>query len=290
MTGHFIDTIRFGKSKLPKGTINTQLIETNYGILRVLDTKEDKPVIISVPDGPNVIEHHLNLIEKLSKDFRVVCFEYPGIGFSYPTSKNNYSFENGAKILLNLMEVIKVDKAALCFSCSNGFYAIKAAEIAPEKFTYLFLSQTPSTQSMDKWIKTTIPKVLTYPVVGQLVNAFSEKRLAKIWYKMALPKITEKSTFQNMALHSLESGGCFCLSGLVQGLTKDLKTSLGQTKVPAIQIWGKQDYSHRKTDNQTILEHLPKCEIVEFDACGHFPELECTDNYVRLVCEKLKKI
>lgn len=288
MIGNFVDTIRLGKSKLQANKCDAQLIETNYGILRVLDTKGNKPVIVSVPDGPNVIEHHQNLIEKLSVNFRVICFEFPGLGFSFPTFEHDYSFERSAKILLQLMDTLKVERAALCFSCSNGFYAIKAAEIAPERFSYLFLTQTPSLHSMKNWTDLIIPKILRYPIVGQLVNSFTEKKLASIWYKTALPKSTDKKEYQHRALNSLRSGGCFCLSSLVQGLTRELNSPLKQTKVPATQIWGKLDYSHRKTDNKSILEHLPNCEIIEFSNCGHFSELESTENYIKLVNERLK--
>jgi pimeloyl-ACP methyl ester carboxylesterase len=252
-----------------------------------LDTKGNKPVIISVPDGPNVIEHHQNLIEKLSVNFRVICFEFPGLGFSFPSFEHDYSFERSAKILLQLMDILKVEKAALCFSCSNSFYAIKAAEIAPYRFTHLFLTQTPSLHSMKDWTDLTIPKILTYPVVGQLINSFTEEKLARIWYKTALPKATSKTEYECIALNSIHNGGCFCLSSLVQGLSQELNSSLKQTKVPSTQIWGKKDHSHRKTDNKTILEHLPNCEIIEFDSCGHFSDLESTDNYIKLVSERL---
>jgi len=188
------------------------------------------------------------------------------------------------------MDILKVEKAALCFSCSNGFYAIKAGEMAPERFTHFFLAQTPSVHSMKEWVDLTIPKILTYPIVGQLINSFYERKLAKSWYKTALPKSTDKTIYQNTALSALNKGGCFCLSGLVQGLVPELNSPLKQTKVPSTLIWGKKDYSHRKTDNKSILEHLPNCEIIEFDTCGHFPELESTENYARLVNERLNSL
>lgn len=139
---------------------------------------------------------------------------------------------------------------------------------------------------MQKWTEATIPKILTYPIIGQLTNAILEKKLAKDWYKTALPKETDKTEYQNKALNSLDKGGCFCLSGLVQGLTPDLNSSLTLLDIPAIQIWGKKDFSHRKTDNKTILKHLPNCEIIEFKNCGHFPELENTNDYVKLINER----
>ena len=74
---------------------------------------------------------------------------------------------------------------------------------------------------MVEWTEVNIPKILRYPVIGQIVNSFSEKKLTKIWYKYALPKETDKSTFVDTSINNLSKGGCFCLSSLFQ--VKDLK-------------------------------------------------------------------
>jgi len=275
MTGNFVDTFRCRfKKRHTNLKDNFSFISTDFGKIRVFDTKGNNPVIISVPDGPNVIEHHENLISKLSKDFRVVCFEFNGLGKSYPNSKYDYSFDKASRLIINLMDILRIERATLSFSCSNGFYAIKAAELFPERIIHLFLSQTPSISSMVKWTSGNIPNILRYPIIGQIVNSVSEKKLTKIWYKYALPKETDNSTYIKTAISSLENGGCFCLSGLVQGLEKESMSKLNVLKIPATIIWGTKDYTHRKTDNKSILEHLPNCEIIEFENCGHFPELE----------------
>lgn len=143
MTGNFIDKIRLKFKTIPTNwQPNIKIIETDYGKLRVLDTQGKKTVILNIPDGPNVIEHHEYLIRELSKNFRVICFELPGVGFSHPLLTHDYSLEKSAKIILNVMDILKVERAILSFSCSNGFYAMKAAKIAPERFSYMFLSQS----------------------------------------------------------------------------------------------------------------------------------------------------
>ncbi len=142
---------------------------------------------------------------------------------------------------------------------------------------------------MVKWTNGNIPSILRYPIIGQIVNSVLEKKLTKIWYKYALPKETDKSTYVNTAILSLKNGGCFCLSGLVQGLEKESMSKLNVMGVPSTIIWGTKDYTHRKTDNKSILEHLPNCEIIEFENCGHFPELEDTNRYVDLLKEKLNR-
>ncbi|WP_394975175.1 alpha/beta fold hydrolase [uncultured Croceitalea sp.] len=289
MTGNFIDTYRYQFKKVKNNWKESiSLITTEFGQIRMLDTLGEKPVILNVPDGPNVIEHHQELITKLSKRFRVICFEFPGIGFSYPNSNYDYSFPNASKLIINLMDILKIEKAALAFSCSNGFYAIKAAELFPLRINRLFLSQTSSLNSMSKWTENAIPKILKFPVIGQIANIFSEKKFAKIWYKYALPKHADTSKYQNEALNALNNGGCFCLSSLVQGLSKEVNSTLKVLEIPATLIWGSKDFTHKNTDKQSIMQHLPNCEIIEFDNCGHFPELEDTDKYVSLINERME--
>lgn len=263
-------------------------LDTDYGKIRILDTGGNKPFIINVPDGPNVIEHQLELIKQLSKRFRVICFEYPGVGFSYPNSRFDYSFTKGSELLFQVMELLKIERTGLVFSCSNSFYAMTAAEKFPDKFTHIFLSQTPSFSSLLDWTVKSVPDVLKFPFVGQMTNEIMLKKLANTWYKYSLPKETDKTDYQKIAIDSIKKGGCFCLSGLVQGMSQDKDKILEVKNVPITMIWGKNDFTHRKTNCQSISEHAKKCEVIEFDNCGHFPEIEYTQKYVRLVNERLK--
>ena len=289
MRGNFIDTLRYStKKKIVLNHSNLKLVETDYGKLRVFDTNENKPIIINVPDGPNVIEHHLELIQQLSKTFRVICFEFPGFGFSYPNSKYDYSIEKSAKLLLNLMDILKINRTTLLFSCSNGYFAIKAVELAPDRFVHLFLAQTASLSSMKSWVDTNIPKILTYPVVGQIANIFIENKFVEEGYKYLLPKETDLTKYRDLALNSLKNGGCNCLSSLVQGLTPELNSNFKITEVKTTLVWGNIDYTHRKTEKTSILENIPNCEIIDFENCGHYPELENTANFVKLINERKK--
>ena len=58
------------------------------------------------------------------------------------------------------------------------------------------------------------------------------------------------------------------------------QSSLKGCTVPVTMIWGKKDYSHRFTDQQTLKEIIPHAQIIVWDDCGHFPELEFTDRYL----------
>lgn len=290
MTGQIIDTLRYKWKSPPQFGDGFFCLDTNFGKIRVFDTKGNLPVIINVPDGPNVIEHQIPLINDLAKDYRVICFEYPGLGFSFPNNKFDYSFSNGSNLLLQVMDSLRLSKVSLLFSCSNGYYAIQAAIQNPERFNHIFLSQTPSIDSIIKWTEKSIPSMLKIPIVGQVTNAVYAKKLADIWYKYSLPKNDEaRDEYTQKAKSAIANGGCFCLSSLVQGLNKDRKSELNLTGVPTTLVWGSMDFTHRKTDRESIKEHIKNCEIIEFEKCGHFPELENRKDYVKLIRERIKK-
>ena len=287
MIGSFVDSLRFSWKSTPEFGEGFSYMETDFGKIRFFDTKGFLPVIINVPDGPNVIEHHQTLIKALSKNFRVICFEYPGLGFSFPNRKFDYSFRSGSKLLLQLMDILKIDRASLLFSCSNGYYAVQAGSDNPDRFQHIFLSQTPSTGGLLEWTKSAIPAVLKTPVIGQLANSVYSKKLARLWYKYSLPKNHPATDdYYQIAINSMNHGGCFCLSSLVQGLKKDRDTTLELVGVPTTLVWGSMDFTHRRTDKDLIRTHIKDCEIIEFKDCGHFPELEKTTHYITLIKER----
>lgn len=287
MTATIIDRLRFNWKSPPEFGEDFNYLDTDFGKIRVFDTKGNRPVIINVPDGPNVIEHQMPLIKELSKDFRIICFEYPGLGFSFPNSKYDYSFESGSNLLLQIMDILKLEKVSLLFSCSNGYYAIQAAVKNPARFNHIFLSQTPSIDGILQWTKKSIPTVLKLPIIGQLTNAVYTKKLANIWYKYSLPKnYPNRDDFSQISETSIGKGGCFCLSSLVQGLNKDRNTILNLSGVPTTLVWGSLDFTHRQTNKESLRSHIKNCEIIEFKECGHFPELEKTKDYVKLIKER----
>jgi len=288
MTSHLTDILSTKIRKLPSDWqpfIN--LVETNCGLVRVLDTGGQKPIMVSVPDGANVIEYQESLIKKLSRNFRVVCIEMPGVGFSYPAMNYDFSLKKSALIVFNVLDKLFIDRAALSFSCSNCFYALKMAKLSLGRLIHLFLVQTPSISMMPAWVQLNVPKILAYPVIDQFVNSLFVEKLATLWYKTSLPDETEKTNYQSEAIHSIKKGGCFCLSSLVQGLKKDVDRSFLKIEEPITQIGDRKDYSHRNTKNRSIREYAPDCEIIEFADCGHFPDLGNTDKYVALVNERL---
>jgi pimeloyl-ACP methyl ester carboxylesterase len=266
----------------------TRMVNTPVGAVRLFDTQSSKPCVVFVPDGPNVIEHYGALLDLLSQHLRVVCFDMPGFGFSLPDPTYTHSLDQGASAVIGVLDALGVERATLAFSCANGFYALRAAQLSPRRVAGLFLAQTPSLLAMRSWVDRVIPWPVGVPVLGQTVAWLARNKSAHAWYDIALPKTTDREPYRRIANDALSSGGCFCLAGVVQGLARESLATLKDVDTPCTMIWGEQDRSHRHTRADSLLDCTPKAEIIRFNDCGHFPDLEQPQRYAELLLRHLK--
>jgi pimeloyl-ACP methyl ester carboxylesterase len=51
--------------------------------------------------------------------------------------------------------------------------------------------------------------------------------------------------------------------------------------VPTLSIYGNKDRSHRQTDFASLRAHAPAVDLIEFEGCGHFPDLERPQEYAK---------
>lgn len=279
--GHILDGIRYVLRSPYNGALepwpdDTYILDTDTGKIRIKDTGGNKPALVMVPDGPCVIEHFESLIIELLPHFRVICFDMPGLGFSYPKFSYDFGLKKSTKVIISVLDALRIERAILSFSCSNGYFAISVAKNFPGRVSRLVLAQTPSLHEMkNQWVNRNIPKSMQIPYMGQIVSAVMYKKLASRWYDMALPKnSSHKEGFAKQSMSALNSGGCFCLASIVQGLQNVGDHELNDIEVPTTMVWGNKDWSHKNTKFESLREHVPNCEIHEFDGCGHFPYLE----------------
>lgn len=271
----------------PDSPLPTRWIDTPAGRLRVFDTGTRKPCVVLTPDGPNVIEHYAALISLLAADLRVVCFDFPGFGYSLPAPNYTHSLDHGARAVLGVMDALDLAQAALAFSCANGYYALRAAQLAPHRIPRVILSQTPSMIAMHAWKRRLIPWPVAIPVIGQAAFWLVRKNSTHGWYDTALPAKTPRHPYRQIARRAFDHGACWCLAGITQGLAREPVHTLRGVAAPCTLIWGSKDRSHRHTDPASLRELVPHAEIVPFTDCGHFPDLEQPERFATLVRARL---
>jgi pimeloyl-ACP methyl ester carboxylesterase len=278
----FITSLRHTKAR-KRGVHESSMryIQTRAAELRVVDTGGGKPTLVLTPDGPCVIEHYDGLIKRFSEQFRVICFDMPGVGFSFPSYGYRFAIAEPADFIVELLDALSVPKAAFAFTCANGFFAMNLAKRYPERVSHLILAQTPSLESMRRWADRNIPRPLRIPYVGQAVGAIKAEFLATHWFSLALPRGSEhKGDFVAQARQALHDGGCFCLASLVQGLLQTQEDDVRGVQCPTLAIHGDSDFSHKYTDFRSVTDDIPHAQLIAFHGCGHFPNLERGSEYI----------
>lgn len=261
-----------------------RLLRTQSGTLRVLDTGSEKRPIVLVPDGPCILEHYADLINLLSQDFRVVCFDLPGFGFSYPSFGFDFSLTQTADTVVEVLDLMTIPTAVLAFTCANGFFALSVAKRYPKRVSHLILGQTPSFESMRQWNDQIIPKILHVPYIGQALMACTARKASASWYNRALPKHSDhRFEFIQQADRALKSGGCFCLASFVQGLSRTQDAEVSGISTPTLLVHGDRDRSHRHTNFSSLGDHVQSLDIARFEGCGHFPDLERPQEYANRI-------
>ncbi len=286
-----IDALRFslkGTSKKFATHSAIRMIKLSMGNIRILDTKEGKETILIIPDGPNIIEHYFSLIKKLEKSFRVIIFDLPGFGFSTHNGNYDYSFQKTNQLIIELLDIVQLPKVNLVFPCAGGFFGLAFTQAYPEKVNHLMLIQTPSLGEMKKWTKRIVPNYLKKPYLSQVLMPFVENKFADSWYDYALPKGVDGTTYKSVALKAIKNGATFCLCSLTQGLTEEMDTDLSiDASIPMTLVYGTIDFTHKGTNFESILQYHSKADVIAFEQCGHFPDLEKEDKFVQLLKEKI---
>ena len=295
--GSFTDAILTQSSAHRRGSsasspLETRIVNTPQGPVRLYDSGTNcctnLPCVLITPDGPNVIEHYAELIPLLSPHVRVVCFEMPGFGHSLPQKTYVHSLNQGAGVVVGVLDALGIKKATLAFSCVNGYYALRAAQSTPERISQLVLSQTSSLRAIRAWARRAVPWQVLVPVFGQIGTWLFRRKLARDWYQVALPRTTDANFYEKTALDAFDHGGCFCLAGVAQGLASEPVDTLNGITVACTVLWGTKDHSHKYTDPASLLEYAPNAELIRFEDTGHFPDLEQPQRYAEILLGKIR--
>ena len=273
----FLQTHR--RARPPSGD-GVRFVELQQATLRVRVAGTGPVALVIVPDPPNVIEHYDRLIALLAPHLRVVCCEAPGFGFSRPAPGFDFSPASQAASMGALLARLALGPYLLAFPCFAGLVAVQLAAEHPELVNGLVIVQTPAWSEALGWVRRIDRRgLLQTPWLGQLAMSFGKRRVARGWYRAALPPGADPAPFLAPALAAFERGGAYCLASAFQAACSTPAPRLGPVRQPALVVWGGADRTHRRTDKRSILEYVPRADWVDFAAAGHFPDLEQPERF-----------
>ncbi|HEX8111148.1 MAG TPA: alpha/beta hydrolase [Kofleriaceae bacterium] len=269
-----------------------QRIELEHATVRLRIAGDGAHPIVIVPDPPNTLEHYDELIDLLLArgGVRVICFEVPGFGLSFPRSLTfSFSAAEYTDVIVELIDRLALRDVTLVISCIGGYVGLMAARLRPDLIGRLVLCQTPAVHHMIAWARR-FDKLglLGLPLVGQAIMWLLKDPATRFWYSAALPIGADVARYQAPALAAQRIGGPYALASGIQAMRRlDVRELAGVTQ-PVTLAWGHGDRTHARTDPRSLLAVVPHARFVSFERCGHFPDLEDPQRFTELVFDSLE--
>ena len=268
------------RKKLPEHP-ETRVVHTRGAEVRVRDVGSANQVVVFFCDPPVTVEAYDTLINQFKDDYRVLVIELSGFGFSRPRDGSGYGFDQTVEAMEGVLRELETDGIVLCGPCVCGFVAAMLANRKRLPVNGLILMQTPDLAGMLEWRERMDPKgLLRTPFVGQSLVRATANRLTRFWLKYATARGYDTNDLVHTTVEAQKNGAAFPLATMLQRWRKG--PSDGKLQIPTLAIWGRQDRSHRDTDPECTLRHAPEAQVVSFQECGHFPELEQPEAFSEL--------
>ncbi|WOJ95103.1 alpha/beta hydrolase [Congregibacter variabilis] len=210
---------------------------------------------------------------ELDDEFRVIRFDLPGSGLSYPDPGNDYSDERALQLICALMDELAVDRAAFIGNSIGGRLAWRMAATYPQRVSALVLVSPDGFAS--KGFEYSKPAEVPY--IMNLMRYVLPKHVLRMNLAPAYAdasKLDEAVVTRYHDLMLAPGSRDALLQRLTQTVLVDPQPLLKQISVAVLLLWGESDRMipiENAADYQRV---LPDSRLVPLPKLGHVPQEE----------------
>ena len=232
------------------------------------------PTIIFTADPPMTLEVYDALVERFSKQFRVIVVELPAMGFSAARPGFGFGFTETSDDLALFIRNVCGNDNIFAFSCAASLSGLDIAARMPELASHLCFIQGGDPEAFHRWKTGRDPKgILARPVLGQLIMKRMAPARMPQWYRLSVGRGELIDHFCDCAKQSFGNGAMWSLASAYQ-IYMNHKGALPAPTQPILSVWGGADRSHPRENVHSLATVYDDVSCVTFDDLGHTPELE----------------
>jgi len=225
-------------------------------------------------------------LDSLADDVTGIAIDVRGHG-STTSGHGFFSIDVFAKDLVVLIKKLKLDQVVLCGVSMGGYIALRATELIPERIQGLILSDTHAKADDNKGKQKrfdAIQAILEYGrrpfAIGFVENILHPNTIA---HHSDVVELIKSSIRRN-------SIASICATQLALASRTDTTASLPHIKTPTLIIRGAEDKVTPKAYMEELHEAIENSEYMEFENCGHLPNLENAEKFNNAINQFLKKL
>jgi pimeloyl-ACP methyl ester carboxylesterase len=278
---------------IPMQTPQDQYVKVGHINTRFWASGDQGPPVILVHGLGGFIENWVYNIGPQAQRHRVYALDLKGFGRTDKTPLLR-EMEELMQFVIDFMAVMNIPQASLVGNSLGGGIVLALAIRFPERVDKLVLVDNAG---MGRDVILDF-KLVSIPVIGELLSRVSRKSIASLWRKIVYDPalVTDELVELTYELATLPGAHKALLTTLRAGigirgqrdhLTRQVLDGLAGIKVPTLIIWGQQDRIIPVAHAQIVAAGIPGARLQIYDHCGHMPQLECPDEFNKLVLEFL---
>lgn len=259
------------------------------GNISYIDKGKSSKVIVLLHGVPTSGWLYRNMIDALSKEYRVIAPDMLGFGNSdNPSDYKLYHEKTHAKRLLALMNHLKIKDWTHVFHDAGGLWTWELLKLEPNRISKLVILNTiiykEGFKPPVKFRKNRISKAIIGLYKSKLFNSL----LLNALFKQGANVKIEKETFLGYKQPLLEGK----INGMYHFFSKtkqlpNYKELLRTLNIPAMVVWGKNDsFLKWKPQAEAVISDLKiKPEYVHILEGTHFIQEETPEKITELILE-----
>lgn len=253
---------------------------------------EDAPAVVVLHGGPGLgdCRDHLRDYGALQDEYRLLLYDARGSGRS--EDRPPYTHEQWVADLDELTRHVGIDRFALLGHSYGGIVAQEYALRHQERLTHLVLIDTsPSTVENEESIRRALAAELPGIEEGWLRKLFegrvdSNEEMHEMW-ELLLPLYFEgpfdPSLPKEMAARAYYHHETHNFAFSVNNPSYDVRTRLGEIRVPTLVICGGNDWITPLSKSEQIVAGIPDSRLEVFAKSGHMPMLEESEKFISVL-------
>jgi pimeloyl-ACP methyl ester carboxylesterase len=221
--------------------------------------------------------------------FRVIAVDMIGFGYSSKPGWFDYTIQSQARVIERFMDRLGIGSALVVGSSYGGGVAAMLTLDYPERVEKLVLVDAVSN---DDALNNPLVHLAKTPLIGELLGAFLVDSKAFVRHQMRTSMapgnhhLVDETRINGVhrPLHAAD-GHNSMLYSIRNWQAQRIEHDAHLIKQPVLLIWGEQDIVILPQNGRTLHRLIPDSKLVMFKNCGHVPQEECPEDFVRVVSE-----
>lgn len=224
--------------------------------------------------------------------FRVIALDMLGYGYSGKPRNGEYTIEGQAKVLIQLLDRLRIRKVSIVGSSYGGAVAATCALDYPERVKKLVLVGTVNN---NRPLEFKLMRVFGAPVVGDVVSPLliGSRRLLRMRMKRVYERhqwVLDERRVDARHQPLRAAGTQRAIIRTVRSWDAErISQDAHLITQPTLLMWGENDREIPLADGERLHADIQGSRFVVFLNCGHLPHEEYPEAFTRLVTDFVRE-